>query len=57
MAHPEGLVQIDNGGQPGTTSLASGSGVFDLTTGGGAVVWLSLAGGVPLELNKVRACK
>ncbi|HXP62695.1 MAG TPA: hypothetical protein VN829_19505 [Dongiaceae bacterium] len=52
-AHPEGSVQIDNSGKPGTTTLASGSGVFDLTTGGGAVVWLSLAGGAPLELNNV----
>jgi len=47
------LVQIDNGGPRGTTTLASGSGVFDLATGGGAVVWLSFAGGAPLELNNV----
>jgi hypothetical protein len=52
-SHPEGLVQIDNGGPPGTTILASGSGFFDLAISGGAVVSLNLSSGGPLALNNV----
>jgi hypothetical protein len=54
-SHPAGLVRIDNGGPPGTSTLARGSvpGVFDLAIGGGAMVWLSFAGDGPLELNNV----
>ncbi len=52
-SHPTGLVQVDNGGPKGTTPLSTGSGGFELTIVGGAVVALSFAGGPPLGLNNV----